>query len=69
MLDLNYNWMRVNATLTCQVEGNAALKSLPPASYQALPALPSPAGYILVIRDIDSDGYRIDATEHPQALP
>ena len=42
------------------------MKSLPPTTYKSLPALPSPAGYILVIRDIDTDSYRIDATEHPK---
>ena len=40
-------------------------RSLPPRDCQLLPMLESPAGYICVIRDIDSDVYRIDSTDHP----
>ena len=31
-----------------------------------MPALSPPAGYILVIRDVDGDRYRIDATQQPK---
>ncbi|MCY3865594.1 MAG: hypothetical protein OXG68_09155 [Chloroflexi bacterium] len=41
------------------------MRSLPPRDYQLLPMLESPASYICVIRDIDSDRYRIDSTDHP----
>ena len=44
------------------------MRSLPPAAYAALPALTPPAGYICVMRDVDSDGYRIQATRCPAAL-
>ena len=33
-----------------------------------MPRLEAPAGYISVIRDIDSDAYRIDSTDHPAAF-
>ena len=42
--------------------------SLAPQDYESLPALESPAGYICVIRDIDRDRYRIEATRSPRAL-
>ena len=41
------------------------LRSLPPKSYESMPRLDAPAGYICVIRAIDSDTYRIDSTDHP----
>lgn len=44
----------------------AILRSLPPKAYQRLPALAAPAGYICVLRDVDSDAYRIDGTRHPE---
>ncbi|MCE2472428.1 MAG: hypothetical protein J4G18_11135 [Anaerolineae bacterium] len=46
--------------------GFGELKSIDPKEYAAQPQLDPPAGYILVVRDIDSDRYRIDATDHPQ---
>lgn len=42
-----------------------SLLSLPPKDYRALPPLTAPAGYICVIRDIDSDYYRVDKTHDP----
>ena len=42
------------------------MKSLPPADYESMPALSAPAAYILVIRDVDGDRYRIDATQQPK---
>ncbi len=42
------------------------MKSLPPADYESMPTLSAPAGYILVIRDVDGDRYRIDSTQHPK---
>ena len=42
------------------------MKSLPPRDYQSLLELAAPAGYILVIRDIDSDSYRIDGAADPK---
>lgn len=44
------------------------LRSLAPSSYQVLPKLEAPAGYICVLRDVDSDCYRIDKTNHPTAF-
>lgn len=44
------------------------MRSLPPRDYELLPVLESPAGYICVIRDIDSDRFRIDRTDHPAAF-
>ncbi len=44
------------------------LYSLPPRDYESLPALDEPAAYICVIRDIDRDRYRIQATRLPKAL-
>lgn len=44
------------------------MKSLAPQEYESLSPLDSPAGYICVIRDIDSDRYRIESTRIPQAL-
>lgn len=41
------------------------MRSLPPKSYESLPRLEAPAGYICVIRDIDSDSFRIDGADHP----
>ncbi len=44
------------------------LKTLPPKSYESLPALASPAGYILVLRDIDADAFRIDGAADPKSI-
>lgn len=41
------------------------MRSLPPKDFESLPPLDAPAAYICVIRDIDSDRYRIDAADHP----
>ena len=41
------------------------MKSLPPKEYESLPALAAPAGYIIVVRDIDRDTFRIDGTRNP----
>ena len=38
------------------------MRSLPPSSYQDLAKLEMPASYVCVVRDVDSDCYRIDAT-------
>ncbi len=43
------------------------MNSLPPKGYASLPKLDAPARYICVLRDIDRDVYRIDATDHPAA--
>ena len=45
-----------------------SVRSLPPRDYQQLPMLESPAGYVCVIRDIDSDRFRIDSTDHPSTF-
>ena len=44
------------------------MRILAPQDYAALPGLDPPAAYICVIRDIDRDRYRIEATPSPQAL-
>lgn len=44
------------------------MRSIPPADYAGLPKLRHPAAYIFVIRDVDSDRYRIQATNHPRSL-
>ena len=44
------------------------MRSIPPADFATLPRLEYPAAYICVIRDIDSDTYRIDATDRPGAF-
>ncbi|MCY4021448.1 MAG: hypothetical protein OXG39_18725 [Chloroflexi bacterium] len=41
------------------------MQSLPPSSYIALPKLKLPASYVCVVRDVDSDSYRIDKTQDP----
>lgn len=41
------------------------LKSLTPKDYRLLPKLDAPAGYIVVLRDIDRDAYRLDSADHP----
>ncbi|MCY3780094.1 MAG: hypothetical protein OXG78_07290 [Chloroflexi bacterium] len=43
------------------------MKSLVPKDFQSLPELNRPAGYILVIRDIDTDRFRIDAAASPSS--
>lgn len=47
---------------------SANLRSIPPADYACLPTLLQPAAYICVIRDVDSDRYRIQATNQPRWL-
>ena len=44
------------------------MKRLAPKAFESLPALAAPAGYICVIRDIDRDRYRIEATRLPREL-
>ncbi len=44
------------------------MKSIPPADYASLPKLRRPAAYICVIRDIDRDQYRLQATHDPRSL-
>ena len=44
------------------------MKSVPPADYASLPKLRRPAAYICVIRDVDCDRYRIQATHDPRSL-
>ncbi len=44
------------------------MRSIPPADYASLPKLRHPAAYICVIRDVDSDRYRIQATDQPRSL-
>ena len=44
------------------------MKSVAPSDYRSLPALDAPGGYVGVIRDIDRDRYRIEATHWPKAL-
>ena len=44
------------------------MRSIPPADYVRLPRLAHPAAYIGVIRDVDSDLFRIAATDYPAAL-
>ena len=44
---------------------NSTMRSLPPKHYELLPLLEAPAAYICVIRDIDSDSFRIDGADHP----
>ena len=41
------------------------MRSLPPEDFESLPPLQAPAAYICVIRDIDSDTFRIDTADHP----
>lgn len=41
------------------------MRSLPPSSYRTLPKLELPASYVCVLRDVDSDSYRIDKTHDP----
>lgn len=38
------------------------VKSIAPKNFESLPELPAPAGYICVIREIESDSYRIEGT-------
>ena len=44
------------------------MRSLPPADYATLPRRAPPAGYICVIRDVDSDSFRIDGAQQPADL-
>lgn len=44
------------------------MRSLSPSDYESMPLLAAPAGYICVIRDIDSDRFRIDGTHDPAAF-
>lgn len=45
--------------------GNITLRSIPPKNFASLPKLAAPAGYICVIRDIDSDRYRLESCNQP----
>ena len=42
------------------------MKSIAPKSFESLPELQEPAGYILVLRDIDTDTFRIDSALNPK---
>ena len=44
------------------------MRSIPPADYARLPKLRLPAAYICVIRDVDRDRYRFQATNQPRSL-
>ena len=44
------------------------MRSVAPKDYESLPDLQAPAGYILVIRDIDSDTFRLDGTANPKTF-
>ena len=44
------------------------MKSINPGDYATQPRLEPPAGYICVLRDVDSDKWRIEGARHPQAL-
>lgn len=44
------------------------MRSLSPKDYESLPPLEAPSGYICVIRDIDSDTFRIDGADLPATL-
>lgn len=44
------------------------VSSIPPTDYRALPRLACPSGYVCVVRDVDSDKYRIDKSDHPLAF-
>ena len=48
--------------------GPSKLKSIDPKDYQAQPELEPPAGYICVLRDVDTDRWRIEGARHPQRL-
>ncbi len=44
------------------------MKSIDPRDYAAQPQLDPPAGYICVLRDVDSDRWRIEGARHPKGL-
>ncbi len=44
------------------------MKSIDPKEYAAQPQLDPPAGYICVLRDVDSDRWRIEGARHPKGL-
>ena len=44
------------------------MKSIDPRDYERQPRLAPPAGYICVLRDVDSDRWRIEGARHPQHL-
>lgn len=48
--------------------GKAKLKSIDPRDYLTQPELEPPAGYICVVRDVDSDRWRIEDARHPKPL-
>lgn len=50
------------------VAGKSKLKTVDPGEFAAQPPLAPPAGYICVLRDVDSDRWRIEGARHPQAL-
>lgn len=48
--------------------GTSDLKSINPGEYAAQPQVAPPAGYICVLRDVDSDRWRIESAPYPQRL-
>lgn len=42
------------------------MKTLAPMDYASLPELAAPSAYIVVVRDIDTDTFRIDSTQNPR---
>ena len=44
------------------------MKSIDPRNYAALPGHEPPAGYVCVLRDVESDRWRIEGAPHPNAL-
>ena len=44
------------------------MRSVDPSDYEAQPRHEPPAGYICVLRDIESDRWRIEGARHPKAL-
>lgn len=44
------------------------MKSINPQDCEAQPELKPPAGYICVLRDVDSDSWRIEGARHPKSL-
>ncbi len=44
------------------------MRSMPPRDYESLPGLDAPEAYICVVRDIDSDMYRLEACGNPGAF-
>lgn len=65
---LDWIWRPRSRLWTAAQLRDITVRSVPPRDYQVLRRLESPAGYICVIRDIDSDRFRIDRTDHPGAF-